>query len=76
MPERVDLFPKLCDHLGDESEPDQQEVHRLEQNDQIQQWAKAEALDEIAYNLLTTSGRNYLHTYAQELRSSVEGDER
>ncbi len=37
---------------------------------------KAEALDEIAYNLLTTSGRNYLHTYAQELRSSVEGDER
>ena len=32
---------------------------------------KADALDEIAYNLLTTSGRNYLHSYAQELRRSL-----
>ena len=33
---------------------------------------KADALDEVAYNLLTTSGRNYLHTYAQELRESID----
>ena len=32
---------------------------------------KADALDEIAYNLLTTSGRNYLHAYAQEVRESL-----
>ena len=33
---------------------------------------KADALDELAANMLTTTGRNYLHTYAQELRESLE----
>ncbi|MXV89498.1 MAG: alkyl/aryl-sulfatase [Acidimicrobiia bacterium] len=33
---------------------------------------KADALDEIARHLLTSAGRNYLHTGAQELRRSVE----
>ncbi|MCE2532166.1 MAG: alkyl/aryl-sulfatase [Acidimicrobiia bacterium] len=32
---------------------------------------KADALDEIAFNLLNATGRNYLHTYAQELRESL-----
>ena len=30
---------------------------------------KADALDELAANMLTTTGRNYLHTCAQELRA-------
>ncbi len=33
---------------------------------------KADALDELAYNLVNATGRNYLHTYAQELRESFE----
>ena len=32
---------------------------------------KADALDEIAYNLGNATGRNYLHTYARELRESL-----
>lgn len=32
---------------------------------------KADALDELAYNLITATGRNYLHTCAQELREGV-----
>jgi len=30
---------------------------------------KADALDELGYNLVTATGRNYLHTCAQELRN-------
>lgn len=33
---------------------------------------KADALDELAYNLVTATGRNYLHTCAQELRESID----
>ena len=33
---------------------------------------KADALDELGYNLVTATGRNYLHTCAQELRQSVD----
>ena len=33
---------------------------------------KADALDDLAYNLVNATGRNYLHTYAQELRESLE----
>lgn len=33
---------------------------------------KADALDELAYNLVNATGRNYLHAYAQELRESLE----
>ena len=32
---------------------------------------KADAIDELAYNLVTATGRNYLHTSAQELREQV-----
>ena len=32
---------------------------------------KAEALDEIAYNMTNATGRNYLHTCAQQLRESL-----
>ena len=32
---------------------------------------KANALDELGYNLITATGRNYLHTCAQELRAEV-----
>ena len=32
---------------------------------------KADAIDELAYNLVTATGRNYLHTSAQELRAAV-----
>ena len=35
---------------------------------------KADALDELARNMLTTTGRNYLHTYAEELRASSVGE--
>lgn len=33
---------------------------------------KADAIDELGYNLVTATGRNYLHTCAQELRAEVE----
>ncbi len=33
---------------------------------------KADALDELAYNLVTATGRNYLHTCAQELRAAAQ----
>ena len=33
---------------------------------------KADALDALAADMLTTTGRNYLHTSAQELRESLE----
>lgn len=33
---------------------------------------KADALDELGYNLVTATGRNYLHTCAQELRAAAE----
>ena len=32
---------------------------------------KADAIDELAYNLVTATGRNYLHTSAQELREAA-----
>ncbi|MGI9598985.1 MAG: alkyl sulfatase dimerization domain-containing protein, partial [Acidimicrobiales bacterium] len=32
---------------------------------------KADAVDELAYNLVTATGRNYLHTCAQELRQAA-----
>ncbi len=32
---------------------------------------KADALDELAYNLVNATGRNYLHSCARELRASV-----
>ena len=32
---------------------------------------KADALDEIAYNMVNATGRNYLHTCAQQLRESL-----
>ena len=32
---------------------------------------KAEAVDELAYNMVTATGRNYLHTCAQELRAEA-----
>jgi len=32
---------------------------------------KADALDSLAYNLVTATGRNYLHTCAQELREQA-----
>ena len=34
---------------------------------------KAEAIDRLAYDLVTATGRNYLHTCAQELRADVDG---
>jgi len=33
---------------------------------------KADAVDELAYNLVTATGRNYLHTCAQQLRASAD----
>ena len=33
---------------------------------------KADAVDELAYNLVTATGRNYLHTSAQELREAAD----
>ncbi len=33
---------------------------------------KADAVDELAYNLVTATGRNYLHTCAQELREQAD----
>ena len=35
---------------------------------------KADALDELAFDLVTATGRNYLHTCAQELRESIKAD--
>lgn len=32
---------------------------------------KADAVDELAYNMVTATGRNYLHTCAQELRAEA-----
>ena len=32
---------------------------------------KADALDEVAYNMVNATGRNYLHTCAQQLRESL-----
>ena len=32
---------------------------------------KADAVDDLAYNLVTATGRNYLHTCAQELRGTA-----
>ena len=34
---------------------------------------KADAVDELAYNLVTATGRNYLHTSAQQLREATDG---
>ncbi|MEM7275505.1 MAG: alkyl/aryl-sulfatase [Actinomycetota bacterium] len=34
---------------------------------------KADAIDELAYDLVTATGRNYLHTCAQELREQADG---
>ena len=36
---------------------------------------KAGAIDELAINLVTATGRNYLHTCAQELREQAAGSE-
>jgi len=36
---------------------------------------KADAIDELAYNLVTATGRNYLHTSAQQLREQVDQDQ-
>ncbi len=33
---------------------------------------KADALDELAYNSVTATGRNYLHTSAQQLREAID----
>ncbi len=33
---------------------------------------KADAIDHLGYNLVTATGRNYLHTCAQELRAAVD----
>lgn len=35
---------------------------------------KADAVDELAYNMVTATGRNYLHTSAQQLRESAGAD--
>ncbi len=35
---------------------------------------KADAIDQLGYDLVTATGRNYLHTSAQELRAAVNGE--